>query len=89
MRGGAGEGGSRLLSEARSALGARLRPRSPEPPSLARHGRTHPEDEVEEDEDGLRGGDAALPHGAAEPRPGPAPRPLSAAARDRPAARAA
>lgn len=34
--------------------------------------RTHPEDEVEEDEDGLGGGDAALPHGAAEPRPGPA-----------------
>lgn len=54
-----------------------------------RHGRTHPEDEVEEDKDGLGGGDAALPHGAAEPRPGPAPRPLSAAARDRPAARAA
>lgn len=34
--------------------------------------RTHPEDEVEEDEDGLGRGDAALPHGAAEPRPGPA-----------------
>lgn len=42
-------------------------------PSLARRGRTHPEDEVEEDEDGLGGGDAALPHGAHSPaRPGPA-----------------
>lgn len=59
----------------------RPRPKASPRPAAAPPGpggaQTHPEDEVEEDQDGFGGGDAALPHGAAAAAPQP-PAPLRA-----------